>query len=918
MKSVFTPAIALMNSLKYPQKFLLIGLLLLLPFAVVMRAYLLQVNDSIDFSASEQLGLEYVQPVTDLLLKVEQHAALTVAKLSNDNSLDAEYAANETDIDATIAQIDTVDSRLGKTLKTTERWKTVKDLWQGIKGKNSGSTVQDSIDAHAALNNAVLTLIAEIGNNSNLILDPDLDSYYLMDSLIIRLPVSSDYLSQIRNYALLATERKALTPEEKTRLVILSGQPRAMAVQQIKNYEFVFAKNPALREKLEGPIKTNLQEIETFLESLNKDVISRAGSGAFSPARLTIKPQEFLTKANAAVDSNATLFRTLAPVLHDLLQVRIDKLRSGRDLAIIFSLVILALSVYLFEGFYLAVKRTINRLDLASKRMISGQMNTAFVLDNRDELAHVATSFNNIATELVLARDQALEASRAKSAFLANMSHELRTPLNAIIGYSELIEEECEDLGQQDFIPDLKKIQAAAKHQLALINDILDLSKIEAGKMEVYLENIDINKMVQDVMSTVSPLIEKNSNELVIDSSPALGMMRADLTKVRQVLFNLLSNASKFTKEGTITMKIAREMGEFGEYATFAVSDTGIGMTDEQLNKLFKDFSQADSSTTRKFGGTGLGLSISKRFCQMMGGDIKVTSELGKGSTFTVFLPITVEKAELPIVADSPAKVAAQIEGASTVLVIDDESTVRELMMRFLSKEGFRVETAASGEEGLRRAKEIMPDVITLDVMMPNMDGWAVLSALKADPVLAPIPVVMLTIVSDKNMGFALGASEYMTKPVDRDKLITILRKYQCEKPFCQILVVEDDPAIRDMISRTLEKEGWEIDQAENGRIALQHVGTKRPGLILLDLMMPEMDGFQFLTELRKNDLWRTIPVVVVTAMDLTSAERERLSGQVAGILQKGAYKQDDLFAEVKSLVTSCITKAPRKESANG
>jgi CheY-like chemotaxis protein len=198
------------------------------------------------------------------------------------------------------------------------------------------------------------------------------------------------------------------------------------------------------------------------------------------------------------------------------------------------------------------------------------------------------------------------------------------------------------------------------------------------------------------------------------------------------------------------------------------------------------------------------------------------------------------------------------------------------------------------------------------------MDGWAVLSALKADPELAPIPVVMLTIVSDKNMGYALGASDYMTKPVDRDKLVTILRKYQCEKQFCQILVVEDDATIREMISRTLEREGWEIDQAENGRVALQQVSTKRPGLILLDLMMPEMDGFQFLAELRKNELWRTIPVIVVTAMDLTSAERERLSGQVAGILQKGAYKQEDLFAEVRSLVTSCIAKAPKKEKANG
>jgi CheY-like chemotaxis protein len=300
----------------------------------------------------------------------------------------------------------------------------------------------------------------------------------------------------------------------------------------------------------------------------------------------------------------------------------------------------------------------------------------------------------------------------------------------------------------------------------------------------------------------------------------------------------------------------------------------------------------------------------------MMNGDITVTSVLGQGSTFTVMLPAIVTKIE-PVPVET-AKPLPQLDGASTVLVIDDEGTVRELMQRFLSKEGFRVEVASSGEEGLRRAKEIHPDMITLDVMMPNMDGWAVLSALKADSELSAIPVIMLTIISDKSMGYALGASEYLTKPIDRDKLVGILRKYQCEKAICEILVVEDDDAIREMISRTLEKEGWTVDQAENGRVGLERIAVAKPGLILLDLMMPEMDGFEFIEVLRKNESWRSIPVVVVTAMDIGEKERKLLNGQVEVILQKGAYSQEDLFTEVRTLVSACLKKPQRKEQVSG
>jgi CheY-like chemotaxis protein len=489
------------------------------------------------------------------------------------------------------------------------------------------------------------------------------------------------------------------------------------------------------------------------------------------------------------------------------------------------------------------------------------------------------------------------------------MSHELRTPLNAIIGYSEMLIEDAEDQDQEDFIPDLERILAGGKHLLTLINDILDLSKVEAGKMELYLETFEVSPMIDEVVSTVQPLVEDNANILDVHCGEHLGTMHADLTRVRQVLFNLLSNACKFTEQGTITLDVTCERSSpcsEGAFLLFSVRDTGIGMRPEQLEHLFQPFTQADVSTTRQFGGTGLGLTISKRFCEMMGGGITVASEVGVGTTFTMRLPAAVTDRQA-----EPAKTEFRSEpvseGADTVLVIDDDANVRDLMQRFLSKEGFRVVTASGGEEGLQLARDLHPDAITLDVLMPGMDGWSVLTSLKADPELAAIPVIMLAIIDKKNMGYALGAAEYLSKPVDRDRLVALLRKYRHVPSHSAILVVEDDAGTRDIFRRTLEKEGWAVTEAENGRVALERIAESLPGLILLDLMMPEMDGFEFVDELRKHEDWRSIPIVVVTAKDLTLEDRLRLNGYVEKIVEKGAYNRETLLREVRDLVVSSV-----------
>jgi signal transduction histidine kinase/CheY-like chemotaxis protein len=529
------------------------------------------------------------------------------------------------------------------------------------------------------------------------------------------------------------------------------------------------------------------------------------------------------------------------------------------------------------------------------------------------DLDRAAAERQRMMEELRQARDTAEEANRAKDLFLANMSHELRTPLNAILGYSEMLQEDAAEAGQEDLLPDLQKIHASGKHLLALINDVLDLAKMVAGKVELCPETFELEAMAREAAATIRPLVEKNGNALEVRCGPCLGAMRADTVRLRQVLFNLLSNAGKFTERGTVTLEVERVAAAGGDRVRFRVRDTGIGMTAEQLRRLFQPFVQADASTTRKYGGTGLGLAVSRKLSQMLGGDVTVESEPGRGSAFTLELPAEAPERPAPAPAPPAAPARPAPAGANTVLVIDDDGAVREMLERLLTGEGFRVVTAARGEEALSLARELRPQVITLDVMMPGMDGWAVLAALKAAPDLADIPVVMLTIVEDRNLGYALGAADYLTKPLDRERLLAALRKHCRTAAPGLALVVEDDPATRDMFRRMLEKDGWGVAEAANGREALAWVARGRPRLILLDLMMPGMDGFEFLEELRQHAEWRSIPVVVVTAKDLTPEDRLFLNGSlllggcVKRVLQKGSFRRDDLLREVRDLVAAHV-----------
>ncbi|MDS3861733.1 Cache 3/Cache 2 fusion domain-containing protein [Thermosynechococcaceae cyanobacterium BACA0444] len=607
-----------------------------------------------------------------------------------------------------------------------------------------------------------------------------------------------------------------------------------------------------------------------------------------------------------------------------------NRLEANRTINLIVS-VGLGLVVAILGGLYIGefVRRLGQRLDplvKATEAMAKGDLGLRIQDTEPDEIGELAWGFNQMSANLsdsythleqrVKERTQELEASnqaldlarsaaetanQAKSSFLANMSHELRTPLNAIIGYSDML---IEDLEESDHLTDLQRINSAGKHLLELINAVLDLSKIEAGKIQLYLEEFNLNELVQGVAALIKPLMDKNHNHFDLEIANDLGIMTADVTKVRQSLLNLLSNASKFTKAGTVTLKVWLDERQ---RIFFQISDTGIGMTPEQLANLFQEFTQADNSITRNYGGTGLGLAISRRFCRMMGGDITVASELGVGSVFTIELPQFVGTPTAEISRLSLNRDHCQNR---TILVIDDDQASRELLARRLKREGYDVLGAANGDDGINLACEHSPCLILLDVMMNFQGAWQVLMTLKSTPNLAVIPLIMITTESENKIGFALGASDYLTKPIDRHQLLKVLQKYYPQKTVPQVLIVEDEEHIRQLLRRTLEVEGWQVTEAENGMQGLERLQTIQPDLVLLDLMMPIMDGFSFVREMRKSLEWKDTPVVICTAKDLTEQDYQQLQGNVTQILHKSSDGIEGLITEIRKIVPLPVDSA--------
>jgi signal transduction histidine kinase/CheY-like chemotaxis protein/putative methionine-R-sulfoxide reductase with GAF domain len=500
-------------------------------------------------------------------------------------------------------------------------------------------------------------------------------------------------------------------------------------------------------------------------------------------------------------------------------------------------------------------------------------------------------------------------ASQHKSQFLSSMSHELRTPLNAIIGLTEMMVSNATRFGTEKAQEPLRRVSGAGTHLLGLINQILDLSKIEAGKLELTVETIPLAPLIDEVVGTARQLADQNKNRLIVEGHDAPATLNVDAMRLRQILLNLLSNACKFTKEGEVTLRFRTIIDGRG-WVEFAVSDTGIGMTPEQQTKLFQEFSQADASTARQYGGTGLGLAITRKLAQMMGGDVTVASEQGKGSVFTVRLPAGADT----MTADSVGLGGSEPAVAGWILVIDDDVIARDLIADNLKLAGFSVVTAAGGLEGLKLARDLRPLAITLDVMMPDLDGWSVLAALRQDVELAEIPVIMVTILDERRRAAELGAAGYLTKPIDRQRLQRMIECFRAPTRPTRILLVEDDELQRERVRGWLEGQQWIVQEAENGRQAVASLQAAKPDLILLDLMMPEMDGFAVVAALQKERAWRDIPVIVITSLDLDAKDRERLSSGVQSVLVKEMFQPADLINNIRQLVR----RSPERRNDTG
>ena len=506
---------------------------------------------------------------------------------------------------------------------------------------------------------------------------------------------------------------------------------------------------------------------------------------------------------------------------------------------------------------------------------------------------------------LTEANQQIQEANRLKSEFLANMSHELRTPMNAIVGFSKIVHRKARSLLPERQVENLEKVLQSSDILMALINDILDLSKIEAGHLEIQPEHFSIRDLVQSCAHTVTPMVEQGV-ELRTEVEEEIDTLYGDPARIRQILINLLSNAAKFTEAGRITLA-ARPLANQIE---LSVADTGIGIPPEAHDLIFDEFRQVDGSTTRQHGGTGLGLNISKKLTEMLGGTIRVESEVGMGSTFIVTLPTRYEDTEAPAPSLGEAAPAERLPDPSRrlVLSIDDDPNVLSLITQELEEEGYQVVGASRALEGIEKAKQVGPYAITLDIMMPGMDGWEAIARLKDDPQTRDIPIIVLSIIENKELGFRLGADEYLVKPIDKQALLNALRRLEGQGR--ELLVADDDPAVVELVGQLLEEHGWSVRSAANGQEALDEIARQQPDVLLLDLMMPILDGFATLQQLREAPATRDLPVIIITAKDLTAEEREELRSHATRIIEKNGLDREEILSELKEALKS--TSAPR------